>query len=79
MDLSVAELEVLNRFRIKARMAGGAQPGFLLRKDSIFYGREEASAEGLTGLVEKDVLVANEAGSIYFLTAKGVEMLAELP
>lgn len=76
---STATDHVLERFAEKCRIAGGAKPGYMLRKESIQYGLEDAALaateEALAALVERGVLVANDAGDRYFLTEAGVEEL----
>jgi predicted transcriptional regulator len=73
---------ILNRFFEKCRIAGGAKAGYVLRKTSIAYGidpsRESEVERSLEMLVERGVLASNETSSLYFLTAKGVDVLSEL-
>ena len=83
MTFSEAEIEVLNRFHEKCRIAGGAKPGYNLRRraiqGSLAAGTAAAIDEGLTSLVEKGLLAGNEAGDRFILTAAGVEALSAEP
>ena len=79
MDLTPAEQHVLDRFAAKCRIAGGPRVGFVMRKESICYYRDEHPDLDLDGalssLVEKDLIKVNEEGNLYFLTAAGAEWL----
>jgi hypothetical protein len=78
MMFSEAETSVLNRFQEKCRIAGGAKPGYNLRRQAIEAGAVaggEAVAGGLASLVEKGLLASNEAGDRFILTETGVEAI----
>ncbi len=70
---------ILDRFREKTRMAGGPRKGFVLRKASILFARDDHAdvdfETALAALVERDVLKVNESGDFYFLTEAGIETL----
>lgn len=74
---SEAEVQVLGRFREKCRIAGGPRAGYNLRRESILFELEgpAASDQGLADLVEKGLLVGNEAGDRFILTEEGVAAL----
>ena len=73
---------ILNRFFEKCRIAGGPKAGYVLRKAAINYGiepeRESEFEICLAGLVKQGVLFSNEASTLFFLTAKGVDVLTEM-
>lgn len=73
---------ILNRFFEKCRIAGGPKAGYVLRKAAINYGIDqdrESEFDGcLAGLVDQGVLSSNEASTLFFLTAKGVDVLTEM-
>ena len=79
MSRSEAESLVLERFREKCLIAGGAKAGYVLRRESIEYGwSEEQVAESereLDSLVDRGLLAVNEDGSRYFLTEEGASVL----
>lgn len=75
MELSQAERIILDRFEEKCRMAGGPRVGFVLRKEAIRAVAGNDVDAGLSGLVEKGLLLPNEEGSFYFLSQQGVEAL----
>lgn len=82
MNLSASEKVIMDRFLEKSRIAGGARPGYMLRKASILYIQEEHPGvdfeDGLSSLLARDLLKANEGGNLYYLTASGAEVLTEL-
>jgi len=69
----------MSRFHQKCRIAGGAKPGYNLRRQAIEAGLADSPGsvvdEGLTSLMEKGLLVSNEAGDRFSLTATGVEAI----
>lgn len=73
---------ILERFKSKGQIAGGARAGFVLRRDSILYVQDQHPsldlAAGLDQMVAEDLLKANETKSHYFLTAEGLAKI-ELP
>ena len=79
MSYSETETEVLHRFHEKCRIAGGAKPGYNLRRRAIELGVSSQAAadldQGLASLVEKGLLAANEAGDRFILTESGVEAI----
>lgn len=82
MDLSEVERVILDRFREKCRIAGGARAGYVLRRDAIRFVADEHPGldfdQGLESLEERGLLKANEEKSLYFLAEPGVEALAGL-
>lgn len=80
--MTTADQVILERYHEKCRIAGGHRAGYVLRREAILRVAEshpEADLEGgLASLVDAELLQANEAGSFFFLTAAGVEKLAEL-
>lgn len=82
MEYTDAENDVLARFSEKCRIAGGAKAGYVLRRQSIEYGWDEArrvaAAAGLEALVERGLLATNEARDRFVLTEQGVGALAAL-
>ena len=79
MSFSETESEILDRFREKCRIAGGAKPGYNLRRQAIEAGVAEPGAEamsqGLASLVEQGLLASNEAGDRFILTETGAEAI----
>lgn len=83
MSFSESETVVMNRFRDKCLVAGGARAGYNLRRQSIQYGMDATEAEaadaGIASLVERGVLIANEDGDRIILTQAGAEALGAEP
>ena len=79
MELTEAEQAILERYREKTHLAGGARLGYVLRRDAILYHRQrrpDLDWEGaLQALVEKGILKASDKGDFYFLSQAGVEAL----
>ena len=79
MAFSETESGILNRFHEKCRIAGGAKAGYNLRRQAVEAGlaglEGDAVGEGLASLVEKGLLISNEAGDHFILTATGVEVI----
>lgn len=82
MAKTSCESLILNRFFEKCRIAGGPKAGYVLRKAAITYGIDrdrDSEFDGcLAELVDRGVLLSNEASTLYFLTAKGVDVLIEM-
>jgi hypothetical protein len=61
-------------------MAGGPRTGFVLRRGSALYVQNNHPnldlESGITALVSKGLLKANESGAFLYLTAEGVDRLA---
>lgn len=79
MNLSSSEELVIERFRTRARAAGGAKVGQSLRERAIrYYENETPEADlpaALSSLVDKGILSLNEAGDRYYLTESGAGLL----
>ena len=75
-----SEGHVLAVFREKTQRAGGAKPGYNLRREAIEYGLDatalESVAAAFESLVERGVLTTNESGSRIILTEAGAAELA---
>lgn len=80
--MKTADRVILERYREKGRIAGGIRPGYVLRRDAILYISDRHPdvdlESGLDSLVDQDLLKANDGGSFFFITAAGVEKIAEL-
>lgn len=80
MDLSQSEAAIMAHYYEKTRIAGGVKAGYLLRLESIRRlqnGDPQVDVDqGLSGLVEKDLLQPTEKGDRYYLTEAGAEYLS---
>ena len=83
MELSPIEKVILERFYDKCRLAGGVRVGYMLRREAISYYHHEHPEldydEGLSSLVERDLLKVNEGGNLFYLSAGGAEYLGAEP
>jgi hypothetical protein len=78
MDQSKAEQAVLARYKERCDRAGGVQAGFGMRAKAIRYLAPEAATDidrALHNMVEKGWLKPNAAGTWYFLTEAGAELV----
>lgn len=75
MEWTAIEREVMERFAHKTHLAGGAKPGYMLRRQAIAAGVEGAVEEGVAALVEKGLLALSECGEFVYLTEAGAEAL----
>jgi hypothetical protein len=77
METTKAEQAVLARFRERCHIAGGVQVGYGMRAAAIRLARNSQPDldidQALGAMVEKGWLKRNEAGTWYYLTAKGAE------
>ena len=80
MELSREARAVLERYREKTHLAGGARPGYVLRRAAIGYGVEDAVdvAAGIAELTEGGLLAPSEGGDFLFLTEQGSAAVADL-
>lgn len=82
MEPRSIERAILERYRDKCAMAGGAREGYVLRRRAIELGAPGASAQDVDGvlgeLVERGLLAASEKRDFYFLTAAGVREIEAL-
>jgi hypothetical protein len=80
---SPVERLILERFREKTHLAGGAKAGYVLRRHAIRAPHPEIpDAEfdaAFSSLLAGGLLAANEASPVVFLTEAGVEAVRELP
>lgn len=78
-DLSAAEKAVLDRFAEKVFIAGGARPGYTLRRRAVLQVQDAHVGvdldAGLAALVARGLLKRNEKGDFYYLTAAGAAAL----
>ncbi len=76
MAYTKVEATILDRFRRRCLTAGGVSPGYGMRVQAIRYGAEEGGLDfqqGLSSLVEKGLLRANDKGDWMYLTALGAQ------
>lgn len=82
METSQAEQVILARFKERCHTAGTVQPGYGMRAQAIRYVQPEHPGvdldAGLEALVEKGWLTRNAAGTWYYLTAAGAEVVKGL-
>lgn len=77
MDLTQAEQTILARFKARCHIAGGVQTGYGMRARAIKLA-QPAGADFdpvLKGMLEKGWLKVNAAGTWYYLTADGAELV----
>jgi hypothetical protein len=79
MDTTPVEQAVLARFRERCHIAGSVQVGYGMRAAAIRLARSSQPDldvdQALAGMVEKGWLKRNEAGTWYYLTAEGAELV----
>jgi len=77
MDLSQAEQAIISRFKARCHIAGGVQPGYGMRGRAIKLVQPPGADfdHVLKEMVEKGWLKVNAAGTWYYLTADGAELV----
>jgi hypothetical protein len=79
MSTTPAEQAVFARFRERCHIAGAVQVGYGMRAAAIRLARsghpELDVDQALAAMVEKGWLKRNEAGTWYYLTADGAELV----